>query len=119
MQLPKAEGLSVGLLHAISISKLCSCLYVSLLGWWSFQSAWNNFFFFLSLLLLNTIPKDDLPETVRLTKQQVLRLLDQELTGQQHEQRNKKVAKKYRMVRFFGGSSIIVKSFVMELATGR
>jgi len=44
---------------------------------------------------------------VRLTKEQVLRLLDQELTGQQHEQRSKKIAKKYRMVRFFGGSSIM------------
>ena len=46
--------------------------------------------------------QEDLPETVRLTKERVLKLLQQELTEKAKEKKSKKFSKKYRMVKFFG-----------------
>lgn len=39
---------------------------------------------------------------MRLTKERILRSLQRELQQKQHDHRSKKVAKKYRMVKFFG-----------------
>ena len=46
--------------------------------------------------------QEDLPETVRQTKERMLKSLQQEITDKETEKRSKKVAKKYRMVKFFG-----------------
>jgi len=51
--------------------------------------------------------KDDLPETVRLTKERVLGLLEQESAKKQHGAHSKKIMKKYRMVRFFGEPEMV------------
>lgn len=57
----------------------------------------------LSSLYLSTRPRqEDLPETVRQTKERMLKSLQQELADKETEKRSKKVAKKYRMVKFFG-----------------
>ena len=47
--------------------------------------------------------QDDLPETVRLNKERVLKCLAAELAERRQETRDKKTSKKYRMVKFFGG----------------
>ena len=54
------------------------------------------------LPMLDLCLQEDLPETVRQTKERMLRSLQQELTDKATEKRSKKVAKKYRMVKFFG-----------------
>lgn len=54
------------------------------------------------LPMLGLCLQEDLPETVRQTKERMLRSLQQELTDKATEKRSKKVAKKYRMVKFFG-----------------
>lgn len=46
--------------------------------------------------------QENLPETVRLTKERVLKLLQKELAKKLEDKRNQKLSKKYRMVKFFG-----------------
>lgn len=46
--------------------------------------------------------KGQLPETVRLTKERVLKSLQEELNETLDEKRTKKISKKYKMVKFFG-----------------
>ena len=48
-----------------------------------------------------------MPETVRLTKERMLKCLATELEEKQQESRDKKMNKKYRMVKFFGMSTDI------------
>ena len=51
---------------------------------------------------LSSESQEDLPETVRLSKERVLKCLATELQEQQQVVRDKKMNKKYRMVKFFG-----------------
>lgn len=46
--------------------------------------------------------QEHLPETVRQTKERVLKSLKQELTEKLNQKRIKRISKKYRMVKFFG-----------------
>ena len=46
--------------------------------------------------------QENLPETVRLTKERVLKSLREELSQKLEDKRNQKLHKKYRMVKFFG-----------------
>ena len=52
--------------------------------------------------ILSSESQEDLPETVRLSKERVLKCLATELQEQQQVVRDKKMNKKYRMVKFFG-----------------
>lgn len=59
--------------------------------------------------------KEDLPETVRLTKERVLKCLATELEEKQQEARDKKLSKKYRMVKFFGKTT--PSALIIQLLT--
>jgi len=43
-----------------------------------------------------------LPETVRITKERILKSLQEELNDHASQRKNQKMSKKYRMVKFFG-----------------
>lgn len=47
------------------------------------------------------LAKEDLPETVRITKEAALKSLHELLNGKQKSEQQKKLAKKYKMVKFF------------------
>ncbi len=46
--------------------------------------------------------QEDIPETVRLTKERVLKSLHGELNDKASQRQKQKLSKKYRMVKFFG-----------------
>ena len=46
--------------------------------------------------------QDDIPETVRLTKERILKSLQGELDDKVTKKQKQKAVKKYRMVKFFG-----------------
>lgn len=50
------------------------------------------------------IVQEGLPETVRQTKERVLKSLKKELSKQATDKKNKKLSKQYKMVKFFGES---------------
>ena len=58
--------------------------------------SWNMFmFYFFS-------KKEDLPETVRQSKERIRNMLMDEIKDKEKEDRKKKVNRKYKMVKFFG-----------------
>ena len=59
--------------------------------------------------------QEDLPETVRQTKERMLKSLQQDLTDKAMEKKSKKMEKKYRMVKFFGEyTCIIIRSLAHQ-----
>lgn len=48
--------------------------------------------------------KDDLPETVRQAKQRLVDMLVDEVKEKERCNREKKINKKYKMIKFFGKS---------------
>ena len=61
----------------------------------------------VAFLCLLWCSQEDLPETVRQTKERMLKSFQRELTDKATEKKSKKVSKKYRMVKFFGMIMII------------
>ena len=59
--------------------------------------------------------QEDLPEDVRVAKERVLQLLRDELGKSYDDARTKRVAKKYKMVKFFGNSRRIIFLFVTSI----
>lgn len=62
--------------------------------------------------LAHNYSQEEIPETVRLTKERVLRSLLQELNDKQEEEKGKKLLKKYRMIRFFGECPAVSSVYV-------
>jgi hypothetical protein len=60
------------------------------------------------------LSKEDLPETVRLSKERVLKCLATELQEQQQVVRDKKMNKKYRMVKFFDKRKVMRRLKVLQ-----
>ncbi|XP_064404550.1 uncharacterized protein LOC135349849 isoform X2 [Halichondria panicea] len=53
------------------------------------------------------LTKEDLPETVRLTKERVLKSLHGELNDKASQRQKQKISKKYRMVKFFDKRKVV------------
>ena len=53
---------------------------------------------------------------MRLTKERILGLLEQEAAKKQHGAHSKKIAKKYRMVRFFGEPEMVICERVSKMS---
>lgn len=52
--------------------------------------------------------QEEIPESVRQTKERVLQSLKQELSEKLDEKKRRKISKQYRMVRFFGKAYVLV-----------
>ena len=65
------------------------------------QSDWSNVWFCMYCT------QDDIPETVRLTKERILKSLQGEIDDKVAKKQKQKVIKKYRMVKFFGKGCMI------------
>ena len=51
--------------------------------------------------------KEEIPESVRQTKEITLQSLKQELSEKLDEKRRKKISKQYRMIKFFGKGTLV------------
>ncbi|XP_003383120.2 PREDICTED: rRNA-processing protein EFG1-like isoform X2 [Amphimedon queenslandica] len=65
------------------------------------------------------LSKSDLPETVRVSKERIAKLITQEIKEKEKKERDKKINKKYKMVKFFEKRKVTrkLKSLTKQLIT--